>query len=733
MIREERIMGRDYILMLSIHGLVRGQNPELGRDPDTGGQVSYVLELARALARQDRVDLVTRLVQDPKIDPIYAEPFERLVPRTRIVRLEFGPRRYLRKEVLWTHLQALTDRLIQHVRRMGRLPSIIHGHYADAGWVGSRLAQILGVPFVFTGHSLGHVKRQRLLAKGMTAAAIEKRYNMSQRIEAEELALENATLVVASTHQEAEEQYALYSNSRRSRMAVIPPGVDLDRFQPAGRIDKIAGVARHKPPIYHELNRFLQNPHKPMILCICRADERKNVSGLIRAYAGNSELRERANLVLVAGTRNRLRDLEPGARRVIGTLLRQIDDLDLHGHVAYPKRHSPADVPDLYRLAAASRGVFVNPALTEPFGLTLLEAAACGLPVVATDDGGPRDILKNCHNGLLIDPLDSRKMGRAILKALTDAKRWTRWSRQGLKGVRRHYSWDRHAETYVRATHKIWARQRRNKIPLGRRSALPTIDRLLISDIDNTLLGGAEPALNRLVGILQEQKGRVGFGVATGRRIDSAVKILKEHNVPTPDVFITAVGSEIHYSGEIVADTGWEKHLDYHWKPTAVREAIALLPGLKLQAKSEQRRYKISYDIEPRKAPRKREIVKHLRDKGLRVRVVHSHNAYLDILPIRASKGLAIRFIAFKWGLTMDRILVAGDSGNDIDMLSGDTLGVIVGNHDPEMKSLQGKARIIFADGRYAAGILEGIDHYHFLDEIQIPGEEPCARPSSAF
>ena len=83
---------------------------------------------------------------------------------------------------------------------------------------------------------------------------------------------------------------------------------------------------------------------------------------------------------------------------------------DLYGKVAYPKHHRPDDVSLLYRLAALSRGIFVNPALTEPFGLTLIEAAASGLPIVATEDGGPQDIIGHCHNGLLIDPLDSEAM-----------------------------------------------------------------------------------------------------------------------------------------------------------------------------------------------------------------------------------------------------------------------------------------------------------------------------------
>ncbi|NIV35682.1 MAG: glycosyltransferase, partial [Anaerolineae bacterium] len=73
-----------------------------------------------------------------------------------------------------------------------------------------------------------------------------------------------------------------------------------------------------------------------------------------------------------------------GARDVLTRLLLDIDRYDLYGHVAYPKHHRPNDIPDLYRIAAKSKGVFVNPALTEPFGLTLIEAAASGLPMVAT-------------------------------------------------------------------------------------------------------------------------------------------------------------------------------------------------------------------------------------------------------------------------------------------------------------------------------------------------------------
>ena len=100
--------------------------------------------------------------------------------------------------------------------------------------------------------------------------------------------------------------------------------------------------------------------------------------------------------------------------------------------MAFPKRHRRDQVPALYRWAAHHRGIFVNPALTEPFGLTLLEAAACGLPMVATDDGGPRDIHSRCNNGRLVDVTDPVDLQTTLEQALSDSDRWTRWSDNGL-------------------------------------------------------------------------------------------------------------------------------------------------------------------------------------------------------------------------------------------------------------------------------------------------------------
>ena len=704
-----------YIMLISVHGLIRGHDLELGRDADTGGQIKYVVELARALSdnpKIGRVDLVTRQVFDKKVDAGYAEPVEKLTDKASIIRLSCGPRRYLRKEVLWTYLDGFIDNILQHLRNIGSVPDVIHGHYADAGYVSTRLVQLLGVPSMFTGHSLGRVKRERLLEQGAKQENIERQYNFNQRIEAEEITLGNASLVVTSTNQEVNEQYILYDNYQPRRMTVIPPGVDLSQFHPQRR------TQFQSAPIKSELDRFLINPKKPIILALSRPDERKNIATLVRAYGENPQLRALANLVLIAGNRDDLSTMEKGPREVLTNILLLIDRYDLYGLMAYPKHHDQDDVADLFRIAAKSRGMFVNPALTEPYGLTLVEAAASGLPLVATEDGGPQDIIARCKNGLLVNPLDSDAMAEAMLEVLANKMQWSRWSKNGEKAANKYYSWESHVNKYISAVETVISKSRRiTDVSVSKKNRLPMIDRIIVCDIDNTLIGDAE-GLESLLMLIAKSEGKVGLAVATGRRIDSAVKILKKFGVPTPDIFITSVGSEIHYGHRMVKDMHWPQHIDYRWRPDAIMEILATFEGLKLQPKSEQRAHKISYLVDRQKNSSIRKISQQLRKRDIHAKVIYSHGAYLDLLPVRASKGLAVRYISMKWGIEPNRILVAGDSGNDADMLSGNTLGVVVGNHSAELKRLRDRPQIYFANASYARGVEEGLHHYGFLDDI---------------
>jgi len=708
-----------YLLLISIHGLIRGHDFELGRDADTGGQTKYVVELARVLGGHPdvaRVDLVTRRIDDNSVSPDYSKRTEPLNGKVNIIRIDCDDQLYLPKEQLWDYLDSFADNLLNFLHSNNLTPHIIHSHYADAGYVGTRLSHQLSVPLVHTGHSLGRSKRKRLLASGVKGDEIEKRYNMSRRINAEETTLGVADRVITSTHQEIEEQYGLYDYYQPNQMRVVPPGTDLTKFHPPDGSELKSDIAR-------VIDRFFHDSDKHMVLALSRPDQRKNINTLIEAFGESEALQQVANLLIIVGNRDDIRDLESGAQEVLTDILLTIDQYDLYGKVAIPKHHTADEVPIIYRLAALSGGAFINPALTEPFGLTLIEAAASGLPLVATEDGGPVDIIENCRNGYLIDPLDKPLIAETLLTLLNDKPEWQQLAVNGISGVNKHYSWQAHAKKYLEVIKPIIEKTEPVvRMDLQRRSML-YVNRALFSDLDQSLLG--DPAyLPELSRILKENTRCSSFGIATGRRLDSALKLIKVHKIPHPDVLVTSLGTEIYYGSNLTRDTAWTDHIDYLWRPTKVRGLLNDLPGLRLQPKVEQSRYKISYYYEAAIAPDVEEIRQLLSQHEQTVNVVFSFGQYLDIVPVRASKGLALRWYAEQWDIPLGHILVAGGSGADEDMIRGNTLAVLVANrHNEELSDLHDLERMYFAKQPYAAGIIEAIEYYDFFQTCRVPGE----------
>jgi sucrose-phosphate synthase len=708
--------GRLYIVLVSVHGLIRGKDLELGRDADTGGQTKYVVELLRELGERPEVEqaiLLTRRVVDPGLSEDYQEPVESLSEKASIVRIECGEEGYLPKEALWDSLDNFADNVLEYMTKQDRLPDILHSHYADAGYVCTRISYQLNIPLIHTGHSLGRSKRKQLLAGGMKRDDIEQRYNISRRIDAEEEVLGAAEYIITSTRQEIIEQYGMYDYYQPERMKVIPPGTDLEKFHPprGGEYDS---------DIYHDISRFLQEPGKPIILALSRPDHRKNINTLVEAYGESDELKKLANLVIIAGNRDEIRDMDSGAQDVLTEIFLSIDSHDLYGKVAYPKHHRPDEVPVIYRLTAATGGVFINPALTEPFGLTLIEAAASGLPIVATEDGGPTDIIDNCHNGYLVDPLDKQSMVDMLLKVLVDRDNWKRLANNGIEGVRKHYSWQAHVDRYLDLIKPVADKSESiTRIELKRRPMLYH-DRALVTDLDQNLLGNPQ-SLKEFVSVLQENRKCTSFGIATGRRLDSALKVMKQYHIPLPDFLITSLGTEIYYNPGLTSDVAWSEHIDHMWRRRAVMNVLKELPGLELQPKLEQSKYKISYYYDAAVAPDVNEIIHllHLHDQS--VNVVLAFGQYLDIVPVRASKGFALRWFAEMWGIPLEHILAAGGSGADEDMMRGNTLSVVVANrHHEELSELVDSEDIYFADKPFAEGILQAIEHYDFFSECKV-------------
>lgn len=239
--------------------------------------------------------------------------------------------------------------------------------------------------------------------------------------------------------------------------------------------------------------------------------------------------------------------------------------------------------------------------------------------------------------------------------------------------------------------------------------------KMIVSDIDYTLVG-VNSSLKEFINIIKNMPKKIGFVVATGRSISSTHELLNRINLPLPKVIISSAGSEIYYNyeGEQIYSKGWDAHISYMWNRDTIVNLLSGLKFLQLQENEAQRIFKISYYTSD--SPEKIEMINHiLMENNIKANIIFSHGLYLDILPLRASKGKAIRYLANRWNILYDNILVAGESGIDREILNSELLGVVVANHSSELENLKGKKKVYFSSHEYAGGLIDGIKHYDFL------------------
>lgn len=232
---------------------------------------------------------------------------------------------------------------------------------------------------------------------------------------------------------------------------------------------------------------------------------------------------------------------------------------------------------------------------------------------------------------------------------------------------------------------------------------------LLVSDIDGTLTGDAA-ALDDLMRRLAAERSRIAFGVASGRSPELIREAVQRFGLNEPSLVIASVGTEIYdVDGPVHA---YGDRIRPGWDRSAVVSALEGLPGLQPQGPAGQRPFKVSFNAADSVLP---DVRAALHAAGLRVKLVHSHGAYLDVLPAGASKGAAVRFAAASLGVPLERVVVAGDSGNDADMLTAGANAVVVANYDRELAPYLDQSNVYVARGRHAAGVLEGLRHFGAL------------------
>jgi sucrose-phosphate synthase len=437
-----------HIAFLNPQGNFDKNDSYLTEHPDFGGQLVYVKEICLALAKLGaQVDIITRRIDDPQWQGFTEQlgwyTDDRSGPR--IVRIDCGNSGFLRKEHLWPHLDEFVTNIIGFYGEA--LPDAFTAHYADGGYCAALLKQQTGRGFTFTGHSLGAQKLDKLGMQVANAAKMEDEFFFSQRIAAERLAMREAFRVITSTRQERLDQYGhpLYQGAINvnddTKFAVIPPGVNGQVFSTTpGALDAGQQVL---------LGEQCGDTDMPYIVASSRLDEKKNILGIVKAYAGSAELQQAARLgIFIRGITDPFSDigtLPEAEQAVLGPILATIEDAGIRTRVDFFDIRSQQALAATYRYFARRGSVFALTAFYEPFGLAPIEAAACGLAVVATKNGGPTEIFED-GSGILVDPFDADDIARGLRECLS---RQTDLAERGIERVRSTYTWDKTALNYL--------------------------------------------------------------------------------------------------------------------------------------------------------------------------------------------------------------------------------------------------------------------------------------------
>jgi mannosylfructose-phosphate synthase len=405
MARKKQYLGS--ILMLSLHGYVAAE-PELGK-PDTGGQVVFVLELAKRFSRLGyRVDIVTRRFEKQP-------QFDKINDGLQIWRIPFGGDQFIRKEDMHDHLGEFLTTFLADIRSHQITYDMVNSHYWDAGWAGQKIAEELHIPHIHTPHSLGTWKRQAMEGD---LERQEKTYRFEERIRREFLVYRSCDHVITTT----EEQLGLLKSDydlTEKNITVIPPGIDENRFTPVPSSKR------------NELRERLEMA-TPTVYAVGRMATNKGYDLLIQAMPTVQRLVPNAQLVLAAGSDNSNRDQEQE------TQLRKVaQEINILESIRWAQYIPEEEMPNYYRAA----DIFALSSRYEPFGMTAVEAMACGTPTIITVHGGLHELIDFGTQALFADPVDPEEYGTILAFPLRYPRLADELSIEGSRFARRTFGW----------------------------------------------------------------------------------------------------------------------------------------------------------------------------------------------------------------------------------------------------------------------------------------------------
>ena len=392
---------------------------------DSGGQNVYVGQIAKQLAeRGHEVDVLTRR-DDVRLPDVVG-----WASGAKVVHVRAGPPVPIPKEDLLQHMDEFTDRVIDGMHSRRRY-DLVHANFWMSGLVAAELKRLCGTPFVITFHALGRVRR---LYQGDADRFPDARFAIEDRIVAE------ADAVIAECPQDREDLLCHY-RADPSRIVTIPCGFDPEELWP---IDK--SVARRALGLAEDDRIVLQ---------LGRLVPRKGVDNAIRGFA---LLRHAhgvdASLLVVGGEAD---DPDPRRTPEIGRLTRIAREEGVDDRVTFVGRRGR----DALRHYYGAADVFVTTPRYEPFGITPLEAMACGIPVVGAAVGGVKFSVEDGRTGYLVPPDDPEALAERLARLLGDPERMCRFGRTGLRRVHERFRWTKVAASVAALYERVLDTRRR--------------------------------------------------------------------------------------------------------------------------------------------------------------------------------------------------------------------------------------------------------------------------------
>lgn len=377
---------------------------------DTGGQNVYVAQLAKHLAGEGYlVDVYTRR-ENAEVNEVV-----NWATGVRVIHVNAGPAEVIIKEDILQYMDEFKDNMVAFIIDEHLHYSLIHANFFMSAMVAMGIKKELDIPFVVTFHALGHVRRIHQAEKDKFPA---------ERLTIEEEAVKQADHIIAECPQDLEDLVNYY-NAPRHKITIIPCGFSATEFHPIDKecARKIAGLP--------------QNEH--LILQLGRMVPRKGVDNVIRALGCLKQTNKPVRLVIVGGEHEELNEQNsPEYAR----LLNIVREHNVESSVIFAGRKNR----DRLKYYYAAADVFITTPWYEPFGITPLEAMACGTPVIGSNVGGVKYSVADGETGLLVPADDPEALAEKICELVNNDDLRNRMGKNAIKRVNEHFTWAKVAQ-----------------------------------------------------------------------------------------------------------------------------------------------------------------------------------------------------------------------------------------------------------------------------------------------